>query len=191
MTKPISYLWDGGVMHPFGPRQQRLADQQFVQGERYMLEEWQTRSDPEHARYFALLNEAWETMPELRNGRWASPDKMRKWALVEKGFCRTNNYPAATEKEARRFVSWQTREYGAQADEIKIWIEKAKTGKGWLVYWQEAESQNYKEMSAARFRASVKAVFAAVSEELGVDLEALLEEGEKYAPSGIQQENEA
>ena len=65
---PILMTWtDDGVMRPAGPLWAKRADQQYVVGERYMVEIRQDRSAASHRAYFAQVNEIFQ--PARPSGR--------------------------------------------------------------------------------------------------------------------------
>jgi hypothetical protein len=168
--RPILYQWDGGAMRPVG-RMQALADQQFVPGERYVLELSNNRSMAEHRQYFAWLHEAWTNLPEHLEKRWIDPDRLRKWALIRAGHCKTKTYPAKSEAEARRYIKTETED----DDEVEI----ERFGYEVTIHW--AKSQSFEAMTAAEFRASKEAVVAIVSMLIGTTPEILKRESLSHA----------
>ena len=90
---PMDYAWDGESMFPRVPR---LADKHFVVGLSYRLVPHEERSMAQHRYYFASINEAWKNLPEDLAERFATPDQLRKFALIKAGYY--------TNKEAREVL---------------------------------------------------------------------------------------
>jgi hypothetical protein len=169
-VRPVLYQWDGEAMRPVG-RWQQLAIEQCVPGERYMLEPVGDRSMADHRHYFAWLADAWANLPEQWEGRWPDPDRLRKWALVQAGYCTTTTYRARTRDEAERYIASML----DFDDELEI--ERIRT----RVIVKKAESQSFPAMSQRRFRESKEAVINVVSMLIGVTPQTLKRESLRHA----------
>jgi hypothetical protein len=156
---PLVYTWEGDGFKPV-PRHAKACDQQFVIGERYLMEQVHERDMVKHNRQFAFVAEGWKNLPErYADEPWAqSPDHLRKHALIKNGFCHTETFPCGSNAEAMR---WAPR---LRADNEYAIISV----KGTLVYRFTAESQSKRTMGAERFYESRKAVMAFVDGLLGV-----------------------
>lgn len=170
--RPVLCQWDGEVMRPVG-RMQALAARQYVPGERYMLEPSNSRSQAEHRQYFAWLNEAWANLPEYHAGRWVDADRLRKWALIRAGHCKTTTYPAKSKAEAWRYIKSRLEE----DDEIEVAVEPDSH---WVTV-HEAKSQSFEAMTAVQFRKSKEDVIAIVSMLIGVTPKTLKRESLHHA----------
>src|SRR5258708_5689576 len=83
MTRPIAFEWDGEAMKPLQPK---LADKEYVVGERYTLAPFEQRSLATHNHEFAWLYEAWMNLPEALAEQYPSPEHLRKRALIDAGY---------------------------------------------------------------------------------------------------------
>ena len=163
MTVPAIFEWTAdGIMRPL-PRFNRLCDKQYVVGETYRLEVVQERSAESHRHYFAAINEAWNNIPEAHAGRWLTPDKLRRWALIQAGFYNAATYIARSKAEALRVATLLHQ----LDDEVEIEFQ------GNVVVRKTAKSQSYKEMSRKEFQASKDGVFAVLDALLGLEPGAL------------------
>lgn len=157
---PIVFTWtDDGAMKPLD-RFARLADKRFVVGLEYPLEIHYPRSKVSHDHEFAWLGEAWATLPErYKHEPWAlSPDHLRKYCLIRKGFCNTQTYACGSRSEAERWA-----QNLRPIDEYSL-----VTVEGTTVYRFTAESQSYRAMGARRFQESKQAIFDYIAELLEV-----------------------
>lgn len=154
---PVTFTWDGEVMKPL-PHLTKLCDRQFVVGENYRLEVVQHRSAESHRHYFAAINEAWNNLPEVHEGRWPTPDHLRKWALIKSGFRNEVTYIAGSKAEAQRFAS-----FTRSLDEYAVIHVTDR-----MVAIYTAKSQSLKSMTAKEFQASKQAVLDALAEMIGV-----------------------
>lgn len=155
---PIPYQWDGEAMRPI-PRFAKTADQQFVIGELYLMEEVQERSDASHRHEFAWLKEAWLNLPEALADQFPSPEHLRKRALIEGGFYAETIIDAGTNAAALRVAV-----YARAEDEFAHVVVR-----GPLVVVRKAKSQSRRAMRKEEFQASKTAVLEVVSAMLGVE----------------------
>jgi hypothetical protein len=168
--RPVLMQWDGEVMRPVG-RGLQLATEQYVPGERYMLEPLDARSLAEHRHYFAWLNEAWANLPEQWGNRWTNPEQLRKWALNQTPFCTTTVHRTASVAEAKNLVRYLL----VVDDELEI----ERIGRRVIV--KKADSQNFQSMSKKKFRESKEAVMAVVAMLIGVTPQTLKRESLRHA----------
>lgn len=80
------------------------CEKQFVNGHRYRLAEIEHASDKSRRFYFASIDEAWSNLPESMLGRWPTPTHLRRWALIQAGFCNQRVYACANREEALRLA---------------------------------------------------------------------------------------
>lgn len=156
--RPILFSWDGEVMRPYG-RMSKLADEQFVVGETYMLEQVAERSQQDHRHYFAWLNEVWRNLPEHLDGKWSDVERLRKWALCATGHCQVITHTFRTRKEAEKFMA----ETARQDDEV--FLERIRT----RVIERRAKSQSYSAMTKTEFRKSKDDVINLLTKMIGVN----------------------
>lgn len=159
---PVVFEWTGEVMKPvagFG----KACDRQFVVHERYRMEVVQQRSSESHRHFFAVVNEAFENIPEQHAGRWPTPDHLRRWALIQAGFRNETTYIAGSKAEALRIGTFLR-----SIDEFAYVEVKAKTA---TLY--RAKSQSYSEMSRKEFGESKQAVLDVLAKLIGVETDEL------------------
>lgn len=160
---PLPFQWDGEAMQ-VRPGFQRQADQQYVVGELYRLAPVEDRSDISHNHEFAWLREAWASLPEALSDRFPSPAVLRKWALIQAGYCDVTDHVCQFKTEARRtadILRAQTDDYAViQIEDTVVRVLKAK-------------SQSRKAMDKAEFQTSKTAIMEVVAGLLDVPAEAL------------------
>ena len=64
---------------------------------------WQmaeNRSAKSHDHFFAIVNEAWKSLPEELADDFPSPEHLRKYALIKAGFCNKTSITCANNSEA-------------------------------------------------------------------------------------------
>lgn len=153
------------------PRFGRLADRQYVIGETYRLDVSEERSRETHGHYFACVGEAWANMPEIHAGRWATPEHLRKWALIRAGFRTETQFIAKSKAEAIRLgFALKTLDDYAVVDV-----------NGCVVTHAVAKSQSLKAMNSREFQESKSAVLDVISGLIGVDAADLKREAGKAA----------
>jgi hypothetical protein len=105
-TAPLTFTWtDDGVMRPL-LHLAKEADRRFVVGLNYRLEIIEQRSKQSHDHFFAVVDDAHANLPEVHKNRWLTPDDLRKWALIQAGFCKETTYIAQSKAEAVRIASF-------------------------------------------------------------------------------------
>lgn len=156
--KPLLYQWDGECMRPLG-RFARLADQQFVVGQNYRMDTIEERSAESHRHFFACVEQAWLNVPEIHAGRWATPDHLRKWALIQAGFRKETTFVASSKAEAIRLAG-----YLQTLDEYAVIAVDGR-----VVTRATAKSQSIREMPRKEFQDSKQAVLDVLADLIGVD----------------------
>lgn len=160
--RPVAYQWTGDAMAVV-PRFAKLADEQFVIGEHYVLVPHEERSMASHGHYFVLVNEAWRNLPESYGDRWPTADHLRKWALIKAGFRDERSFACSSKAEARRMAAFLK----PMDDYAVVIVSEA------LVIVYTAKSQKLTHMGKAVFQASKDAVLEILAELLEVTPEAL------------------
>lgn len=168
-TPPQRFEWtDEGVMRPKVPR---LADKHFVVGLEYMLVPHEERSMRSHRFYFASVNEAWKNLPEDMAERFATPDALRKWALIKAGYRDERSIVASSKAEALRIAA-----FIRPMDEYAVVVVREA-----VVTVYEAKSQSVKAMGKAEFGTSKEKVLDILSAMIGTSRDALTANAETAA----------
>ena len=160
---PLPYEWTGDSWQVM-PGFQRQADQQFCVGERIRLAPVEDRSDVTHSHQFAWLRDAWASLPEALSAQFPSPAVLRKWALIQAGFCTITDHVCQFKTEARRTAEILR----AQTDDYAVVLIE-----GTVVRVLKAKSQSRKAMDKADFQASKTAIMEIVAGLLDVPTETL------------------
>lgn len=148
MTSPaITCQWTGEAFKP-DARFAKIADANFVVGERYTLAEVQDRSRASHSHYFAALTEAYDTLPEGVGAQFDCVEHFRARGLIECGFYNQREFIAGSAREAQRLVAFLRGSGGYAVYSIT----------GCAVVERTAKSQSMRAMGKADFQASKQAV---------------------------------
>jgi len=168
MNAPIIFKWDGEVMAPVNRRFAKACDERFVIGAEYTLEAYEHRSSASHRHYFASIYEAWASMPEGMGDRFATPDHLRKFALIRCGYRDERTIVAASKAEALRLAS-----FIRPMDDFAIVTTEGATVTVWT-----AKSQNLRSMDKATFYKSKEAVLCYLGSLLSVPASEIERAGE-------------
>lgn len=155
---PIPCAYHQGVFRPLG-RFAAEAARHFGEGEIVNLVIHEERSDVSHRHAFAWLREAWVNLPEGLAEAYASPEHLRKRALIATGWCTTQDYVCGSKAEAVRWAANLRRE----ADEHALVIVKEG-----VVRVHRAKSQARGKMNKADFQASKDAIMGWIADLIGV-----------------------
>jgi len=152
----MQFQWTGEAMIPRLPRH---ADRLFTVGQVYTLVEQAERSSASHRHYFALINEAFNSLPEHIADRWSTPDHLRKWCLIRAGYRDERSIVCASKAEALRVKS-----FIRPIDDFAVVVASEA-----VVTVYTAKSQSVKAMGRAEFQASKDAVLTALADLIGVE----------------------
>lgn len=141
------------------PRYAGDFSRQFEDGRVYRMERIEPRSPQSHSHFFAVLNEAWQTLPEHLAERFPSPEHLRKYALVKAGFCDVRTHVTGTKAEAQRLAAFMR-----PMDEFAIVAANEA-----VVSVYTAQSQAVKAMGRKEFERSKQEVFRVIAEMTGTD----------------------
>ncbi|WP_158877008.1 hypothetical protein [Antarcticirhabdus aurantiaca] len=141
----------------------KLADQQFVIGERYMLERHEARSTKSHNHEFAWLEEAWQSLPEHLAPVYPTAEHLRKRALIEAGFYDEQAVDAGSHAAAVRLAR-----FIGKREEFSLALVR-----GSIVIVRTAKSQSRRWMNKAEFQESKDGVLRVVAGILGIAPEEL------------------
>ena len=155
---PMPMTWDGEAMKPASPYWAKKADERFVIGQRYMIEERLERSAKSHQHYFANLHEAWMNLPEKEAERFPTVEHLRKFALIKTGHYDSESLVLPSHDDALRVASFVRR------DDFTIVVVSEN-----LVVRYTAKSQSARAMDKGEFQKSKDDVLAFVWGLVGVD----------------------
>lgn len=87
------------------PRFRRLCDQQFAVHEEYVLVILEERSHASHNHYFAAVKEGFDNLAEEWAVRFPSREHLRKWCLVQEGYCTMRDVACQDDNEALKLAT--------------------------------------------------------------------------------------
>lgn len=164
----LDFSWDGDAMIPRVPR---LADKHYVVGLSYRLVPHEERSMRSHRYYFASITEAHKNLPEHLAERFATPDALRKYALIRAGYRDERTFVASSKAEAVRLATFVR----PMDDYAVVAVREATV----TVY--TAKSQSVKAMGKAEFRASLDKVLDVLAGMIGTTAGTLAANAEQAA----------
>lgn len=155
MSRPIAFQWDGEAMKPLHPK---LADKEYVVGERYTLAPFEQRSQVSHNHEFAWLHEAWLNLPEEYAEVFPTAEHLRKRALIDAGYFDETTVDAGSNAAAVRVaVGFR------KVSEFALVIVR-----GPIVVHRTAKSQSRRAMGAKVFQESKTAIMEVIANMIGV-----------------------
>ena len=157
---PQWFQWSGDAMVPLNPK---ACDRQYVVGERYRLDHVEERSAATHAHFFACVNDAWENLPDNIAARVASPEHLRKFALIRTGYRDERSIVCSSKAEAQRLAS-----FIKPMDDFAI----VTTSEATVTVWT-AKSQSMRAMGKKEFQASKDAVLDYLARMIGTTADQL------------------
>lgn len=160
MSRPLAFDWDGEAMKPLHPK---LADKEYVVGERYMLAPYEQRSTASHNHEFAWLHEAWLNLPERYAERFPTAEHLRKYALIQAGYSDSQSHVCNSKAEALRLQAFLQ-----PIDAFSI-----VTVNGTVVNRFTARSQSRRAMGAREFQESKTKIMDVIAQMIGVEPEQL------------------
>ena len=165
--------WDGDALTPTGHYGLSAAREAMEPGDVVIVEIDHPRSQNSHRHQFAEINEAWRHLPEsLQEAPWAaSPETLRKHALIATGFADTYSIDCGAKATAER-----VRMALASAEAGKHGYAIAKVRGPLVVVWTP-QSQSMRAMGGKRFQESKQAVLNWIAAQIGVDAEELQRAG--------------
>ena len=150
-------------MRPTSPFWAKRADQAYVIGQTYKLEEQNERSGRSHRFYFACVKSAWENLSDHWKVLLPSPDHLRSFALCRAGFCDTQVFTLSSPDIAHTVAAAMR-----SLDDFAV-VDVTKN----VVTLHVPHSQSYRKMDKETFRKSADEVLRVVSEMIGVSVEQL------------------
>ena len=155
---PLTWTWDGDGMVPIASCR-RAANERYVIGERYRLEEMAERSQKSHSHFFASLNELWASLPEDKAVHFPTPEHLRKFALIRCGYSDQRQVVCASKAEAQRVAA-----FVRPMDEYAVVTHHEA-----VVSVFTAQSQSRKAMGHKAFKESKDKVLDYIAGLIGVD----------------------
>lgn len=144
-------------------RFRRLCNRQYVVGQEYRLDVVEERSRAAHNRYFALVEEAFRTLPEDISDQFPSPTHLRKWSLCKCGYAKVADYPARDREDAYRIAAIVRDMDGYAVILVEDDVVRVCT----------AFSQSRRAMKKKMFMESSDAVLHLISTLIGTDVSTL------------------
>jgi hypothetical protein len=154
-TFPLTYLGNG----QFTTTPYHMKRLDYGQGEIINVEEVQERSQKSHAHYFALITEAWRTLPETLADEFPSAEHLRKRALIDAGYCTETRMAFRTNAEAVAAAAFVGTLDGYAHCSV---VDR-------VVIVRRAESQSMKAMKKERFQRSKDDVLSVIAQLLHTD----------------------
>lgn len=164
---PIPMTWDGDAFVPASAHWARLADKHFVVGQTYPLEVREDRSSASHRQYFSCINEAWQNLPDHLAERFATPDHLRKYALIKTGWRDERSIACSSKAEALRLSVFVR----AMDDFAIVTVSEA------VITVYTAKSQSLKAMGKADFQKSKDDVLGLLASMIGTNADELRKAG--------------
>jgi hypothetical protein len=149
------------------PVRPKLADREFVIGQKYWLELVSERSWASHRHEFAFVHKAWENLNEEDAERFPTPEHLRKAALISTGWFRETIIEAGGKTAALRVLAYVKGE-----DEFAHVVVRGST-----VFVRKARSQRthgQDRMDKQEFQQSKDAILGWISQRIGVEPDQLL-----------------
>lgn len=138
------------------PRHARAADKAYVVGQVYILTAAEERSAASHRHFFSAVNEAFANLPDGHG--FASPNHLRKAALIRAGYRDERSVVCGSKAEAQRIAAF-----------IRPMDEYAVVSvSGCSVVVLTAKSQDMRSMGKAVFEASKTAVLEILADMIDV-----------------------
>lgn len=154
---PMVFVYDGEAMVPRIPR---LADKHFVVGQQYPLVVQEERSRASHNHFFSCISDAFANLPEDIAEDFASPDHLRRWALIKAGFRDERSVVAGSKAEAIRLAA-----FIKPMDPFAVVMVRDS-----VVTVYTAKSQSARAMPKGEFAKSKEAVLDVISKLIGTDV---------------------
>lgn len=174
MARPelIRMIWDGGALVPDGNAATAALHDHLGAGEVLYVDIDPERSKRSHGHQFAFVRRAWATLPEHLTGQpWAAtPDTLRKYALIRTGYCKTELVAVGSAERALRVVSAMKAALRADEDEGFSVVEAS----GPVVMIFRPETQKLRAMGHDRFQESKQAIGEWLAALLGVPVEEMM-----------------
>lgn len=170
---PLDFIWDNEaqVLRPYSPYWARRAAAIFGHGESLQILAQQARSIATHNHYFAVVQEAWANLPPLMADRFPSAEHLRKYALIQTGYCNSQSMPCLNKAQAEKMAA-----FIRPIDEFSVVHIR-----GSIVEVFTAKSQSMNAMDKNTFRESKEKVLDYIAAMIGVARQELTDNTGKAA----------
>lgn len=161
---PIPCMWDeeGEAFRPL-PNFLRVVRQHYGAGEVVPLITHEERSMRSHNHFFACVAEAWKNLPEDLAAEHATPEALRKFALIQTGYRDAEQFVCKFKTEAKRLAAALTTK-----DDYAVIVVDGK-----IVTRLTAKSQSLKAMGKEVFQQSKSDVLEYLAALIGVTTQQL------------------
>src|SRR5690606_5859628 len=107
MSAPLLFRYEGeGEFRTASEYWAKRADIAYVIGETYKLVEHRDRSQSSHNHFFALISEAWQTLPDHLLEEYPTAEHLRKKMLIRCGYADERSIVCASKAEAQRVAAF-------------------------------------------------------------------------------------
>ena len=160
----IRCRWQGGVLYPVGHYAMQAAQEAMSEGDVVLVEIDHPRTMQTHKHEFAVIRDAWHHLPETVLGMpWAAtPETLRKHALIVTGYCHSSATDCGTKAAALRVAAI------LQAEATRAHGYAIVQAQGPVVTLFAPESQSFRAMGKTRFQESKTAVLNWIADQIGV-----------------------
>ncbi len=152
-------MFHGGHFIPLASHKRYVRDT-YGDGEIVTFTVLEERSQASHGHFFALINQAWQNLPEEYADRFPSADHLRRWALIKSGWREERTTVCASVEEAER-----TAAFVKPIDDYAIVVRHECV----VIVWT-AKSQSMTAMGKADFQQSKDDCLRVLSELIGTDV---------------------
>ena len=172
MQDVIRCRWSGGVLLPVGYYGQKAAAEMMAEGDTVLVTIDHPRSMNSHRHQWAEIKSAWHHLPEaVQMLPWAAtPETLRKHALIVTGYRQTETVDAGSKAAAERVATLLSR-HATAAHGYAI-----TQARGPVVTCWTPESQSLRAMGGKRFQESKTAVLNWIADQIGTTAEQLRSE---------------
>lgn len=170
--QPVVFEWlsvslpeTGEIVHAMVPRERyrKIAGRQFQDGEDYPMVVLEARRRESHNAYFAEIADGFRNLPEGISPRWPTATHLRKWCLIETGWCDEKESEWSTQKDAMRYVAFIRDTVDEYA---RCSVHEIAPGR-WKVLERHAKSQSAAAMGKAIFEESKRDVLDMIAAMTG------------------------
>ncbi|MCD1619171.1 hypothetical protein K7H20_13960 [Salipiger manganoxidans] len=159
----IRCVFTGSALEPDGNFAAAALHDRLGAGEVVLVDLNPQRSTKSHNHQFAFVATAWKNLPEaMKDAPFAaSPEHLRKHALISTGYCNADMIALGDEHRAARMADFLRRGDAQQGVYTVIAV------RGPTLYRYTAESQREKTMGRQRFQASKAAILEYLADLIG------------------------
>lgn len=158
----MAFRWAGAGFIP-APRFAEAAQEKFAPNTVYWLSVEAERTEKSHNHEFAVIAEAWKTLPESVQANFPNAESLRKRALIESGYYTEELIDAGSKAAAERVAAY------VRAKDTFAWV----VTRGGFVVVRNAVSQSRAAMGAQAFQESKTKVLEWIADLIGVTVEQL------------------